>query len=55
MMDDSNGKINPYYEIITNKVEKDDAIISQMKQWSILSNKVNYVQYMIDIQNIIMI
>ena len=37
--------INPYHKIITNKVEKDDALISQMEQWSILSNVVNYVQY----------
>ena len=45
-MDDANGKINPYHEIITNKAEKDDTIISQMEQWSILSNVVNYVQLM---------
>ena len=40
-MDNTNGKINPYHEIITNKVEKDDAFISQMEQWLILSNVVN--------------
>ena len=34
--------INPYHEIITNKVEKDNAAISQMEQWSILSNRVKY-------------
>ena len=44
-MDDTNGEINPYHEIITNKVEKDDIIISQMEQWLILSNLVNCVQY----------
>ena len=44
-MDDTDGKTNPYYRIITNKVEKDDIIISQMEQWLILSNMVNYVQY----------
>ena len=44
-MDDNNGEINPYHEIITNKVEKDDTIISQMEQWLILSNIVHYVQY----------
>ena len=44
-MDDTNGEINPYHEIITNKVEKDNIIIPQMKQWSILSNIVNYIQY----------
>ena len=27
--------INLYHEIITNKVEKDDALISSMEQWSI--------------------
>ena len=44
-MDDTNGKIDPYHEIITNKVERDDTIISQMEQWSFLSKAVNYVQY----------
>ena len=38
-------KINPYHEIITNKVEKENTITSQMEQWSILGNVVNYVQY----------
>ena len=44
-IDDEEGEINLYHEIITNKVEKDNTIISQMEQWSILSNIVNYVQY----------
>ena len=44
-MDDNSGEINPYHEIVTNKVERDNTIISQMEQWSILSNKINYVQY----------
>ena len=39
------NEINPYHEIITNKVEKDNMIILQMEQWSVLSNVVNYVQY----------
>ena len=39
------GKINPYHEIITNKVKKDNTMTLQMEQWSILSNIVNYVQY----------
>ena len=39
------NKINPYYEIITNKIEKDIMVILQMEQWSILHNIVNYVQY----------
>ena len=29
-----------YHKIITNNVEKDNTIISQMEQWSILSNVV---------------
>ena len=28
-----------------NNVEKTDTILSQMEQWSILSNVVNYIQY----------
>ena len=44
-VDDTNGEINPYHNIIVNKAERDNAIISQMEQWSILSNVVNYVQY----------
>ena len=38
-------EINPYYEIITKKVEKDNTVILQMEQWSNLSNVLNYVQY----------
>ena len=43
--DDTNGKVNPHHEIIVNKAERDDTIISPKEQWSILSNVVNYVQY----------
>ena len=39
------GEVNPYHKIITNKVEKEDIITSQMEQWLILSNIGNYVQY----------
>ena len=44
-MDNTIWEINPCHEIITNKVEKDNITISQMEQWSILSNVVNYIQY----------
>ena len=44
-IDNEEGEINLYYEIIKNKVEKDNMIKSQMEQWSILSKIVNYVQY----------
>ena len=38
-------EINPYHEIITNKVGNENIITMQMEQWSILNNIVNYVQY----------
>ena len=43
--DDANEEINQYHKIITSKAEKDDIIISQMEQWSIFSNIINYIQY----------
>ena len=49
-IDDTNGEVNPYHKIVVNKAERDDTIIPQMEQWSILSNVVNYVQYIINIQ-----
>ena len=44
-IDDTNGKINPYHEIIVNKAERDNTILLQMEQWSILRNEDNYIQY----------
>ena len=44
-IDDTNGKINPYHEIIVNKTKRDNTILSHMEQWSILSNVVNQIQY----------
>ena len=44
-MDNTNGEINLFHEIITNKAEKDDIIISQIEQWLILSNVVKFIQY----------
>ena len=43
-LEDTSGEINPYHKIIVNKAERCDTILSQMEQWSILSNVVNYVQ-----------
>ena len=37
-MDDRNGEINPYRELIINNTEKTEPPITQMGQWSILSN-----------------
>ena len=42
-IDDTSGEINPYHEIIVNKAERDNSILSQVEQQSILSNVVNYV------------
>ena len=38
-------EINSYHKIITKKAERENTIILQMEQWSILSNIFNYVQY----------
>ena len=38
-------EVNPYHEIVTNKIEKENIITMQMEQWLILSNVANYVQY----------
>ena len=38
-------EINPYNDIITNNIDRENIITSQMEQWSICSNIVNYVQY----------
>ena len=57
-MDDTSGEINPYKELIVNNAEKIEPLMTQMEQWSILSNILNYVQhrrlnsvnYMLDIK-----
>ena len=44
-IDDMNGEINPYRELIVNNTEKTEPLMTQMEQWSILSNILNYVQH----------
>ena len=44
-IDDNSGEENPYKELIVNNVSKIENTLSQMEQWSILSNVINYVQY----------
>ena len=44
-MDDTSGKKNLYRELIANNMDKIEMTLSQMEQWSILSNVINYVQY----------
>ena len=43
--DDTNGEINPYQELVVNNTEKTEPLMTQMEQWSILSNVLNYVQH----------
>ena len=44
-IDDMGGEINPYRELIVNNVERIEPLMTQMEQWSILSNILNYVQH----------
>ena len=43
--DNSSGDENPSRELIVNNAGKIQNTLSQMEQWSILSNVINYVQY----------
>ena len=38
-------EINPNHKLIVNNVDKENIITSQMEQWSIPRDVVNYVQY----------
>ena len=44
-IDDTNGEINPYRELIINNAERIEPLMAQMEQWSILSNILNYIQH----------
>ena len=44
-MDDTSRETNPYKELIVNNAEKIEPLMTQMEQWSILSNVLNYVQH----------
>ena len=44
-MVDNSGDVNPYKELIVNNAGKIDSALTQMEQWSILSNIINYVHY----------
>ena len=43
--DDGNGEINLYRELIVNNTEKIEPPMTQIEQWSILSNILNYIQH----------
>ena len=42
---EEHGQTNPYHELIVNNAEKIEPLMTQMEQWSILSNILNYVQH----------
>ena len=42
-IDGTSGETNPYHELIVNNAEKREPLITQMEQWSILSNVLNYI------------
>ena len=44
-IDDMNGEINPYRELIVNNTERTEPLMTQMEQWSSLSNILNYIQH----------
>ena len=44
-MDDTTRETNPYKELIVNNAEEIEPLMTQMEQWSILSNVSNYVQH----------
>ena len=44
-MDDDSGEENPYRELVISNAEKIEVQKTQMEQWSILSNKLNYIQH----------
>ena len=44
-MDDTSRETNPCQELIVNNTEKIEPLMTQMEQWSILSNVLNYVQH----------
>ena len=44
-IDDTSREINSYQELIVNNAEKIELLMTQMEQWSILSNVLNYVQH----------
>ena len=44
-IDDTKGETNPYKELIVKNAEKVEPLMTQMEQWSILSNVLNYIWY----------
>ena len=50
-IDDNSGDKNPYRGLIVNNAHRTENTLSQMEQWLILSNVLNYVQYNKNLKN----
>ena len=44
-IDDASRETNPYKELIVNNAERLEPLLTQVEQWFILSNTLNYIQY----------
>ena len=44
-IDDTNGETNPYQELKVNNTEKIEPLMTQIEQWLIMNNVINYVQH----------
>ena len=44
-IDNTSRETNPYKELIVNKTEKIEPLLTQMEQWSIHNSTLNYIQY----------
>ena len=44
-MNDTSGETNVYQELMVSNEEKIEPLMTQMEQWSILSNVLSYVQH----------
>ena len=44
-MDDNSGDENPNRELIINNAYREENVLPQMEEWSILSNVMNYMHY----------
>ena len=40
-IDDTNGETNPYQKLTVNNAERIEPLMTQMEQWSIMSNVIN--------------
>ena len=47
-MDDDSGEVSPYRELMVNNAGKIEMQKTQMEQWSILSNLLNYIQHLLE-------